>query len=66
MEGLEVVDIVGSLWEYGALVVLLSFAIYKLWGRINYLQDQLIELNKAYSEAIHELTELIKGDTHDD
>ena len=66
MGEIGIIEVVGSLWEYGALVVLLTLAIYKLWGRVNYLQDQLIELSKAYSDAIHELSELIKGDSHDD
>jgi len=62
----DIGQIAGSLWEYGALVVLLSFACYKLWTRNNFLQDKLIEIAKDYSDAIHELNELIKGDTHDD
>jgi hypothetical protein len=66
MEGLEVVDIVGSLWEYGALIVILSIAVYLLWKRVGYLQDQLIGLIKDYTDAIHELTDLIKGDHHND
>jgi hypothetical protein len=65
MDG-DIVSIVGSLWEYGALVVLLAFACYKLWNRNNFLQDKLIEIAKDYSDAIHELNELIKGDTDND
>jgi hypothetical protein len=66
MDGIDIGAIAGSLWEYGALVVLLSLACYKLWQRNNFLQDKLIEIAKDYSDAIHELNELINGDTHDD
>jgi hypothetical protein len=65
-EMMEMADIIGSLWEYGALIVVLSFAVFKLWQRVNYLQDQLIQLVQDYTDAIHELTDLIKGDVHDD
>lgn len=63
---MEIAEIIGSLWEYGALVVLLTFAVYKLWSRNNFLQDRLMEIARDYSDAIHELNELIKGDHHDD
>jgi hypothetical protein len=62
----DIADIAGSLWEYGALVVLLAFACYNLWKRNNYLQDKLIDIAGDYSDAIHELNELIKGDHHND
>lgn len=63
---LTATDIVGSLWEYGALIVIESIAVYLLWKRVNYLQDQLINLIKDYTDALHELTDLIKGDHHND
>jgi len=64
MESLDF--IIGSIGEYGALVALLCFACYKMWQRNNFLQDKLIDIAKDYSDAIHELNELIKGDKKDD
>jgi len=62
----ELGAIIGSLWEYGALVVLLAFAVWNLWKRNNFLQDKLINIAKDYSEAIHKLNSLIEGDHKDD
>lgn len=52
----------GSLWEYGALVVILFVANVVQWKENKYLTHLLIDLNKEYSEAISELKKLIMGE----
>ena len=63
---IEFTQIIGSLWEYGALVVLLSFAVWKLWSRLTYLENELIKLAKDYGEIVGELNKLIKGNEDED
>ena len=60
----EISSIVGSLQEYGALVIILVLAVWFLWKENSKLTDKLIDLNKAYAEAIAELKDLIKGENH--
>jgi hypothetical protein len=62
---MDMMDIIGSLWEYGALVVVLALGVWRLWVRITYLENELIKLSKEYSEAIQELNILIKGPNND-
>ncbi len=59
---MEMMEVIGSLWEYGALVFVLAVAVWKLWHENRTLTEDLIDLNRAYAEAIAELKTLIKGD----
>lgn len=63
---MDVLAIVGSLWEYGALVVILFVANVLQWRENKSLTRILIDLTKDYAESITELKDLIKGDHHDE
>ena len=60
------IEIIGSLWEYGALVVVLFVAVGAMWKKNSFLEKELLQIAKDYSETITELNSLIKGDKHHD